>query len=445
MSLPRVLIIGQAFNSTGGGITQANLFAGWEADKLAVACSTQQINTLNVDICKNYYQLGKDEIKWLFPFNFIERKHPSGVRDFTTPPQNDSSGRLSRTPGYLQAIRRTLIDKAFYPFLRFSGLYHCRTKTKISNSFYQWVHKFRPEVLYIQFSNLDGIMFARELHSQLKIPMVIHMMDDWLSTTVEKGLFRTYWANKIDSEFRNAIDEAKVLMSICEAMSEEYMQRYNSEFTPFRNPISLNNWLPFSKNCWELGPTFRVLYTGRIGRANGKSIMLISNVIDSLNQKGINFALDIYSPDYNTKEGCLLKNMKGVTVRNPVGHKEMPALLPSYDLLFLPLDFDEDAIRFARLSMPTKASEYMISGTPILVFADKNTALAKYASKYKWAYVLTDNNEKSLIDSLLELYSNQSLREELATTAKKTAIQFDDAEVVRRNFQSHFFKFINFI
>lgn len=32
MSLPKVLIVGQPFNNTGGGITMTNLFKGWDPE-----------------------------------------------------------------------------------------------------------------------------------------------------------------------------------------------------------------------------------------------------------------------------------------------------------------------------------------------------------------------------------------------------------------------------
>lgn len=435
MSLPRVLIIGQPFDKKGGGITLSNLFAGWDIDKLAVACSAQLLTDLNYNVCKHYYQLGEKEFKWIFPFNLIERKLPSGV---LKPNNKAEDKQIGKTLTYNPSFRRTFVDSLFYPLLKYSGLYHCRAKSKLSDPFYQWVNEFKPDVLYVQFSGRDGILFAQKLYSYLKIPMIIHMTDDWLSTVGDKGLFKKYWQKKINKEFKKIIDEATVLMSICEAMSDEYKLRYNRDFIPFRNPINLKNWLPFSKNQWDIKTTFNILYTGRIGIANGESIMLISNVINSLNQKGIKIKLDIYSPDFNTKNGNLLDNKLGVTVKNPVPHKEMPTLLPLYDLLFLPLDFDKDAIHFAQFSMPTKTSEYMISGTPILVFADESTALAKYALRYKWAYVVTNNNEKSLIRALTELQSNLSLRKELSETAKRTAIQFDDAETVRKNFRKNF-------
>ena len=51
MPLPKTLIIGQPFNNDfGGGITQANLFGGWDKDKIAVVSTDHMFNNLNTGV-----------------------------------------------------------------------------------------------------------------------------------------------------------------------------------------------------------------------------------------------------------------------------------------------------------------------------------------------------------------------------------------------------------
>ena len=114
---------------------------------------------------------------------------------------------------------------------------------------------------------------------------------------------------------------------------------------------------------------------------------------------------------------------------------EMPELIASYDLLILPLDFDRDGIRFTRFSIPTKLSEYMISGVPILIYADNKTALARYALNAGCAYVVTNNDSETLKSAIRELFLNSSLRKQLAEKAKKVVLQNDNAEIVKENFR----------
>ena len=113
MPLPKTLIIGQPFNNDfGGGITQANLFGGWDKDKIAVVSTDHMFNNLNPEICDTYYILGREEYKWMFPFNLLQRNVPSGQR--IVKPGNNKPA----TPSSLgkSKLRAKIIDKYFYPF-----------------------------------------------------------------------------------------------------------------------------------------------------------------------------------------------------------------------------------------------------------------------------------------------------------------------------------------
>ena len=106
--------------------------------------------------------------------------------------------------------------------------------------------------------------------------------------------------------------------------------------------------------------------------------------------------------------------------------------------IFLPLDFDKAGVIYSQFSMPTKASEYMISGTPILVFADERTALTKSALEGNWAFVVTENEMSALTQALNELISNEELRIQLSKNAKEFAIKNENAEIIRENFRKSF-------
>jgi hypothetical protein len=78
----------------------------------------------------------------------------------------------------------------------------------------------------------------------------------------------------------------------------------------------------------------------------------------------------------------------------------------------------------------------MISGTPTLVFADIQTALAKHAIKYKWAYVVSENSTYQLETALNTLATDKDLRSELGCIAKDFAIEHYDSKIVREEFKN---------
>jgi glycosyltransferase involved in cell wall biosynthesis len=430
----KVLIIGQPFNkSSGGGITLSNLFEGWGKEQLAVASTGHMLSNATFDICSNYYCLGKKEHKAFFPLNFLQKKYSSGKYKLIDKQEiNDITKSAFKI--FLGKIRKTFV-KWLFGFLHFTGLFHLLYKYTISGDFLAWVENFDPDIIYSQLSSRDMILFVDKLVKQIKKPLAIHIMDDWPSSISKPGLFYHYWKQKTDREFRNLINKANVLLSISEGMQAEYFKRYGKDFLPFHNPIDLTKWIPLSKDNYEIGENFKTIYTGRIGTANSKSIIDVCMAVNQLNNGEEKYSLHIYTPDYNTVKAQKLKTHNGVYINKPISYNEMPAMLNAADLLILPLDFDKKGIRFAKFSMPTKASEYMISATPIIVYAPEQTALVQHAKKYRWAFTVTTNNISVLKEGIQTIQKNAEIRKNLGKTAFDFALKHYDAFMIRKLFQ----------
>jgi len=412
MSLPKVLIFGQPFNrNSGGGITLSNLFEGWDKDKIDVANTGYLLNNLNTDICDSYYLLGNKEHTWTFPFNKFQRIFTSGALKI-----NDDPGetKFSQKPG----VRKKFIDHIFYPLLRYSGLFHSISSLKLSQEFCQWLNDFNPDVLYVQVSGREAILFAQKLHSFLKIPLIIHNMDDWPSTISTKGPFKRYWHRKIDREFKELLNKASLLMSISDDMASEYKNRYGKDFITFHNPIDIEFWKQYQRNDYDLNKPPAILYAGRIGIGIESSLELAAKAIQQVNEElgmSIKFILQ-------TKKKLPWFNKYNCIIHRPfVPYSDLPKKFSEADILILPYDFSQKSIKFIRYSMPTKLPEYMISGTPILIFAPEITAIVKYAQKFKWAKVVTEKKSSELSNAIKFLIQNKNARETIASNAKKIA------------------------
>jgi len=126
------------------------------------------------------------------------------------------------------------------------------TTISVSGRFKNWLSEFKPEILYLQVAARDEINFVVELISYLKVPTVIHVMDDWPSTISARGPFKKYWSDKIDKEFKLLLEMVDLHLSISDAMSDEYKKRYNKEFIPFHNPIDVEVWSPHTKKDFKV-------------------------------------------------------------------------------------------------------------------------------------------------------------------------------------------------
>lgn len=428
MAFPKVLIISQPFNNdTGGGITLSNLFAGWDRDKVAVICSGYVLqNNIDTSICNIYYQLGEKEQKWIFPFNLVKRKYKSGILKF-------DEKRMQNLTFEKSKIRVKLIMDWFMPVLHYSGLIHVSKRLELSKELRDFLDEFNPDVLYVQAEDRERVAFCLELYNYVKKPMVFHMMDDWPSIISERGFLKNFWERKINSELQILLDKSSAWMSICEKMTNEYRNRYGLEFIPFHNPVDLNLWKPFQRKNYAITDSPTILYAGRIGLGIDKSLELIAKAIDQVNEDlkiSSRFVLQTESkPNWAV-------NYKCIQYQSFVSYSELPKVFSAADFLILPYDFSSESIKYIKYSMPTKASEFMISGTPVIIFAPEETAIVKYARQYNWAEIITENKTEIIAKSIKSLILNEEKRRTIAENAIRTAEKNHNATEITKKFKN---------
>jgi glycosyltransferase involved in cell wall biosynthesis len=430
MYFPKVLIFGPPFNNyTGGGITLTNLFKAWPIDKIAVASTGHVLQNLTTDVCNKFYQLGEEEHRWRFPFNLIQRSFPSGLLSF------NKQETLSQSP-HKTNIRQFLVDRLFYPFVTWLGLFHYLSKISLSQSFKKWLSEYQPEVLYIQVSSREEILFSIELCDYLGIPSVIHIMDDWPSTIGKKGLFKNYWRKKIDKEFRQLLYRMNLCLSISDAMTSEYLNRYDKVFKAFHNPIEIEAWQPYCKTNFELDyDHVKILYSGRIGIGITESLIEVANVIDNLNDSLGNIKLYIQTATNSSPIIHRLEKFKCIVINPIVNYSDLPVIFSQADILIIANDFDKQGIDFLKYSMPTKVSEYMISGTPVLVYSHFETAVSRFFTDNDCGCCVTEQIPEKLSNAIKLMVSDEAYRKKISHNAVRLATELFDSKKVRTEFQ----------
>jgi glycosyltransferase involved in cell wall biosynthesis len=425
---PRTLIIGNTFNNqTGGGITMSNLFRDWPKENLALASTANIRLSADFSLCNNYYQLGYNGKLHPFPLNIILPKIKCGPVKDLIPDASINKQQLSggKYKGIYQILLRVLVVAGIYNFLY---------NLKITDEFRKWVSDFDPEVVYSQLASLEMIRFVNDVQDLIGRRIAIHIMDDWPAAINKPSILFHHWKRIFETEFSKLIKRSSVLMSIGEAMSEEYYKRYDRKFVPFHNPIDIDRWLPYSRTSWSLQERFTVLYAGRIGLGMKHSIIDIARVVNLLSRRHENLVFEIQTPDITELDEEVQFNDHIVWVK-PLTYSELPKKFSGADLLVLPIDFDERSIRFLKYSFQTKISEYMISGTPVLVYAPAETATMKYASRHGWAYVISERSDALLESAIVDLMSDANLRKKLGETGKQLAISREDSKLVREKFR----------
>jgi glycosyltransferase involved in cell wall biosynthesis len=144
-----------------------------------------------------------------------------------------------------------------------------------------------------------------------------------------------------------------------------------TENKPTETPYPIS-YIPSSESV------FRFLYAGKINKDTVGPIKRFMEAVERLNKAGHRISFKIHSPYPFDEIKLILGEGAEKVYGGKLPYAELPAAYRAADGLLLPLDFTEATIRYIRLSMLTKVSEYMISGTAIFCFAPKEVAATEY-------------------------------------------------------------------
>jgi len=426
---PRVLIFGQSFNSnTGGGITLSNLFHDWPKEDLAVIVTSHAIDNISVSYCDNYYFIGSEENSWKFPFKYFQRNMPSGrldIRKYTKKEVVTSKA----------SLRTRFVNQVFYPFLNWTGLFHVLSKISLTDDLKDWIRDFNPEIVYIQVSTRDSLQFGIALAEYLKIPVVLHQMDDWLNSISYGGVASSFWKTKINREFKELVDLSTLCLSISDQMGDEYQKRFGKNFKTFHNPVDLSFWDSEEEAIQLNQEGVTVLYAGRTGFGIGSSLRTFAQAVEEL-RKEHNIPVEFF---IQTAEPLSwISEFEGTHYRGLVPYSMLPRLFRGSDFLLLPCDFSPKSVEFLRYSMPTKAPEYMISGAVTILLAPLETAVHQYGLSENWAFTIGKDDVGLVKKELLRLIQDQELQKKISERAIYLAKTNHDSLTIRQKFANEF-------
>jgi len=417
---PKVLIIGLSFETnTGSGITLTNQFKGWNPSRLAVVAETIFADE---SMCANNYQLGYRENKRRFPFNLIQKKNVSGI--VHPQPKATISGQVNGKTSFLK--------KTYLQILEFSGLYYYSRNLRLSKEFEEWVLAFEPDYIYSTANEPEVIHFVKQVQQITQAKIITHIWDDLIKNYFNKpGLFYRYRKEKNNREFTDLLKNTDIGLCISSAMAKEYYERYGIALQVFHNCLDFSSNIYAAGHKLTTGEPFVILYAGRIGIGISDCLIDVCAAIEQLPAGKFEFHIQTTSSHATLDQ---LRKYPFVKIRPVVPYGEIPGILASADLLLLPYNFDRDSVTSMRLSMPTKIPEYMISGTPILLYAHKEMYLTDFARENDVAYVLTENKTEAIAGAIMFLYSDSELRARMGEIARKYAQEHFDAVKVRATF-----------
>ena len=298
-----------------------------------------------------------------------------------------------------------------------------------------WLKKtlrnWKPDLIYSLSYSIPNITYAAWASKKLNCPHIAHIADDGIRN------------EDMHEEIKNILKEAKMCVAISEEMKQEYQRRYEIECSVLHNGAADTLFLPPKSHKFS-DKTIVIRYIGSIIREHHlESIEDIIEAVKAFNQAGNSARLEIYGGEWTRDTILPLVNNKDVTYRGFVSTEEGYELLKTADLLVIPITFSKPQFECVRLSMPTKFSEYLASGSPALVYGPSGVAPVEYCRNNGLGIIQTKRSVEDLVGLLSDTKNNRAAFSEKASNDRIFARENLSAAVMRKKLYKSFEKALN--
>ncbi len=340
---------------------------------------------------------------------------------------------LSNYEGPVEAIAAqgygAPIDPDFHPPCK---THYLRMPTAfLRKAFDRYLHKILPFIkLFIKYKlkkikpdkvlgvcpNGEFFIIAYQASRELGIPFMAHMHDLWEENMAE-GSIRLKNAVKWEPAI---LKNADTVFCMTDIQKEFYQNKYglNASILPHTLPSErIQNIAPFDPAKYEREPV-SIVYTGNIS-----SIMNLDAVQQFIK------AIDYMPEHYQIKmfvSWSTEKLKKQKVFHSRVEYKWLPKEAVQKEMqeahaLFLPLSFKNASMDEVRTVFATKTLDYLVSGTPILVYSPADAYHSISAKEKGWGYVVDEDDPKKLAEALKKLTSNQEMAQQIVNNACREA------------------------
>lgn len=412
---PRVLIIGQTFqNHSGGGITLSNLFKMWPKEKLAVL-SHNHLHLEKNEICDQMYGLER----YRFPLNLKYRKVNREPGDFN----KTDYFHQEQTEEYIFQIPKSKVLDVF----NYLGIIPYLHRKKLDNDAIQWVNSFNPDVIYTQLADYALMKIVLQVSSIIKKPVVVHFMDNWIDTIYKGSFFNLIFRKKSLECLNQIVSRSSLILTISDLMAKKYQRIFSKPAYSFHYiPIHVNN---FNSELSKQSIKKTIGYFGRIGIGMEQGIHDLILAVKQL----VDINLMIHSPDYKKIEQYKCDR---IIINPPVQYNQLNKRMHECDLLFIPADFLKEAASFLKYSMPTKVSEYLFTGIPILLYAPPNYAVTDFFKKHQCGIIVDEHSVDKLTKAISNYYMNKNNNSLLYKNIVQTIVNHLNYESKNKQFKN---------
>jgi glycosyltransferase involved in cell wall biosynthesis len=283
----------------------------------------------------------------------------------------------------------------------------------------EFIQLFQPDVL-LTVAHGSWHIHARRIAREFNIPLVSVFQDWWPDFPDVPVAFRT----RVERQFRQTCAESTVAICVSEGMQQELGAPPNSSVI---YPIPS---LTKSETCRsDFTSGMRVVYFGNLYEYGP----LIEGALRAFNASD-HVRLEVFGPSPHWTPGAEEYFRSRGLYHEFIPVHRLTGLLQDFHAIVVVMDFNAAFRRRMTTSFPSKMSDAMQLGLPIVVWGPEYCSAVQWARRGNRALCVTDPNPSALRQAVEELAASPWEHERLAKSAREAAAGDFDPERIQAQF-----------
>jgi FkbM family methyltransferase len=265
-----------------------------------------------------------------------------------------------------------------------------------------------------------------------KCRLVTWIMDDWPADLEQSDpeQFRS-----LHSDFKSLVNRSDERLSIGDAMSSAFEERYGLPFTAVANGVDPADWpVPHIAPPGE----FVLRYSGSLAdNMTLNSVVRVAEAVEMLAREGRRIRFEVRTrPIWLERSGQAFDRLATTHIYTDVLDDDAyRRWMTEADALLLAYNFDERSINYTRYSMANKMPECLASGTPLLVHGPMEQATVAHLASYDAGQLCTKPDMEALKTAIVDLVENPFHRLDLAERGQALAFLRHHIDDMRASLQ----------
>lgn len=388
--LPKVLVVAiNAWRKDATTHTLSSIFSCWDPSKLALVYTRADLP--NTEVCSKFFQISENEVlKSIFkPFKKVGREvvNTPVANDKNITEEHERYAKSRKKHSYFKSVLREVVW----------SLGHWRSK-----NLKKFVKDFNPDIIFVP---IYPTVFMGKIQRYVKKiankPIVCYLADDNYSYEACKGFWSYIHRFMLRKQVKYLATNCKEMFVIVDKEKEETDRLFATD------SVILTKGIDFSKLTYEKkqpGEPLEFVYTGKLIIGRDKTMALIADALNKINDAGKPVSLKIYSPDVTDDETMKRLNNGCSKHCGVVSREEVSRIQKNADVVIFAEALSGKDANIARLSFSTKITDYLCSGKCIFAVGKKEIAPIDYFIRNDSAIVAS--NQKEIEEKLKYIVDN---------------------------------------